>query len=236
MLPNTDQRVSNPPDFAQPRLSRVKARSSPARGYKFGCVCSYMAGHYPGILMTGHIGTNTPKFVPLAGDDCALTLLKRGCASSVVGLELAEQRLDSADLPDPCVQAGSTIATTRSVQGHLQSVFNGLSTASKILKIAILPAIYRSASWVMIPESASACAFGGTPRKCPRECSQECPRNRDCPSECSRECLCSFFPRRSTLGSTLCTPDFPGTLGSTPRGTFWESSKSTPKALAEALL
>ena len=23
-----------------------------------------MAGHYPGILMTGHIGTNTPKFVP----------------------------------------------------------------------------------------------------------------------------------------------------------------------------
>ena len=33
-------------------------------GYKFGRVCSYMAGHYPGILMTGHIGTNTPKFVP----------------------------------------------------------------------------------------------------------------------------------------------------------------------------
>ena len=23
-----------------------------------------MAGHYPGILMTGHKGTNTPKFVP----------------------------------------------------------------------------------------------------------------------------------------------------------------------------
>ena len=23
-----------------------------------------MAGHYPGILITGHIGTNTPKFVP----------------------------------------------------------------------------------------------------------------------------------------------------------------------------
>ena len=23
-----------------------------------------MAGHYPGILMTGHIGTDTPKFVP----------------------------------------------------------------------------------------------------------------------------------------------------------------------------
>ena len=52
-------------EFAQPRLSRVKARSSPARGYKFGCVCSYMAGHYPGILMTGHIGANTSKFVPV---------------------------------------------------------------------------------------------------------------------------------------------------------------------------
>ena len=38
--------------------------SSPARGYKFGCVCSYMAGHYPGILMTGHAGTNPPKCVP----------------------------------------------------------------------------------------------------------------------------------------------------------------------------
>ena len=58
------QRAPYPPEFAQPRLSRVKRRSSPARGYKFGCVCSYMAGHYPGILMTFHIGTNTPKFVP----------------------------------------------------------------------------------------------------------------------------------------------------------------------------
>ena len=104
----TIQRAPNPPEFAQPRLSRsadckrsrrngatsksvknrqrvsksfstfsrgtifpaplgvsrVKARSSPARGYKFRCVCSYMASYYPGILMTGHRGTNTPKFVP----------------------------------------------------------------------------------------------------------------------------------------------------------------------------
>ena len=43
-------------EFAQPRLSRVKRQSSPARGYIFGCVCSYMAGHYPGILMTCHRG------------------------------------------------------------------------------------------------------------------------------------------------------------------------------------
>ena len=35
------QRAPNPPEFAQPRLSRVKGWSSPARGYKFGCVCSY---------------------------------------------------------------------------------------------------------------------------------------------------------------------------------------------------
>ena len=54
----------NPPEFAQPRLSGFTARLSPARGYKFGCVSSCMAGHYPGILMTGHTGTNTPKFVP----------------------------------------------------------------------------------------------------------------------------------------------------------------------------
>ena len=30
-------------EFTQPRLSRVKGWASPARGYKFGCVCSYMA-------------------------------------------------------------------------------------------------------------------------------------------------------------------------------------------------
>ena len=62
--PRIDQRAPNPPEFAQPRLSRVKARLSPARGYKFGCVCSFMAGHHPCIVMTGHIGTNAPKFVP----------------------------------------------------------------------------------------------------------------------------------------------------------------------------
>ena len=52
---------------AQPRLSRVKGRSSPARGYKFGCVCSYMAGvmRMPGSWhRPGHTGTNTPKFAP----------------------------------------------------------------------------------------------------------------------------------------------------------------------------
>ena len=59
-----NQRAPNPPESAQPRLSRVKRRSSPARGYKFGCVCSYMAGHKDAEVMTGHIGTNAPKFVP----------------------------------------------------------------------------------------------------------------------------------------------------------------------------
>ena len=51
-----------------------------------------MAGHYPGILMTGHVGTTTPKFVPPRWDSRALTLLKRGCANSVVGLERAEKK------------------------------------------------------------------------------------------------------------------------------------------------
>ena len=38
------QRAPNLPELAQPRLSRVNERSCPARGYTFGCVCSYMAG------------------------------------------------------------------------------------------------------------------------------------------------------------------------------------------------
>ena len=54
---------SSKPEFAQPCLSRVKARSSPARRYKFGCVCSCMAGHEDAGVVTGHMGTNTPKFV-----------------------------------------------------------------------------------------------------------------------------------------------------------------------------
>ena len=77
-------------EFAQPRLSRVKRRSSPARGYKFGCVCSYMAGRDPGILMTDHIGTNTPKSVPPRWGRPpfeSMTLLKRGCANSEVSQE-----------------------------------------------------------------------------------------------------------------------------------------------------
>ena len=61
------RRAPNTPEFAQPRLSRFKGRSSPGKGYKFGCVCSYMAGHEDAGVMTGHIitiGTNTPKSVP----------------------------------------------------------------------------------------------------------------------------------------------------------------------------
>ena len=44
------QRAPNTPEFAQPRLSRVKGRSSPARGYKFGCVlflCSRSLPKHP---------------------------------------------------------------------------------------------------------------------------------------------------------------------------------------------
>ena len=49
----------------------------PARGYKFGCVCSYMAG------LTQ--ATNLGVF-----DLCHFALLKRGCTNLVVGLELAD--------------------------------------------------------------------------------------------------------------------------------------------------
>ena len=56
--------LQTPPEFAQPRLSRVKRRSSLATGYKSGSVCSYMAGHEDAGVVTGHTGTNTPKFVP----------------------------------------------------------------------------------------------------------------------------------------------------------------------------
>ena len=49
-----------------------------------------MAGHEDAGVMTGHIGTNTPRFVPPRWDDCPLTLLKPGCANS--GLELVEAR------------------------------------------------------------------------------------------------------------------------------------------------
>ena len=45
----SNQRAPNPPEFTQPRLSRVKRRSSLGGGNKFGCVCSYMAGRYPCI-------------------------------------------------------------------------------------------------------------------------------------------------------------------------------------------
>ena len=50
-----------------------------------------MAGHDDAGVATGHIGTNTPKFIPPRwGRPRPLTLLKRGCANSVVGLELAD--------------------------------------------------------------------------------------------------------------------------------------------------
>ena len=73
-------------EFAQTRLSRVNLtkRGHPQRwGYKLGCVCSYMAGHDPGILMTGHFrNKGTQNLYRLAGDDRALPLLKQGCANS----------------------------------------------------------------------------------------------------------------------------------------------------------
>ena len=77
-------------EFAQPRLSRVKGRSPPARGYKLGCVCSYMAGHEDAWVVTDHTGTNTPKFVPPRWGRPPFDPTQTGLCKSVVGLELAD--------------------------------------------------------------------------------------------------------------------------------------------------
>ena len=70
-------------NFAQPRLSSVEARSSPARGYKFGCVCSHMAGHEDAGVVTGHIGTNTPPIcTPSLGTTALWPYSNGGCANS----------------------------------------------------------------------------------------------------------------------------------------------------------
>ena len=59
---NLTQRAPNPPEFAQPRLSRVKRRSSPARGYDFFFVCVCLFVPIWPVM-------RTPKFVTLVGDD-----------------------------------------------------------------------------------------------------------------------------------------------------------------------
>ena len=41
---------------------------------KFGCVCSYMAGHEDAGVMTGRLGTNTQKFVRLRRGRWSTTL------------------------------------------------------------------------------------------------------------------------------------------------------------------
>ena len=49
-----------------------------------------MAGHYPGILMTGHIGTNTPKFLPPRWGRPPFDPTQTGAVQIRVGLELTE--------------------------------------------------------------------------------------------------------------------------------------------------
>ena len=84
------QRAPNPPEFAQPRLSRVKGRSSPARGYKFGCVCSYMTGHYSDILHDRpYRNKHTQICTPSLGTT-ALGPYANGAVQIRVGLESAE--------------------------------------------------------------------------------------------------------------------------------------------------
>ena len=84
------QRARNPPEFAQPRLSRVKGRSSPARGYKFGCVCSYMANHYVGVRWHRPYRNKHTQICTLSLGMTALWPYSNRAVQIRVGFELAE--------------------------------------------------------------------------------------------------------------------------------------------------
>ena len=76
--------VSSKPttEFSQPPLSRVKARSSPAKVQIW--VCLFLHGRSWGCRGSDRPYRNKhyPNLYPLAGDDRALTLLKGGSANS----------------------------------------------------------------------------------------------------------------------------------------------------------
>ena len=70
-----DQRSPSPPEFAQPRLSRSNGGHPQRGGTNFGVfVPKWLAATNLGVF-----------------DLCRFALLKRGCALTRVGLELAEQ-------------------------------------------------------------------------------------------------------------------------------------------------
>ena len=72
----------NPPEFAQPRLSRIKRRSSPARGTNLGVVVPFW------LVLRRFENTNLGVF-----DLCHFTLISpysNGAVQIRVGLKLAE--------------------------------------------------------------------------------------------------------------------------------------------------
>ena len=81
-------------------------------------IWTYLAGHEDAGVVTGHIGTTHPNLYPLAGDDRALTLLKRSCASSggfgALGVGVSEtlptfdRQLDMRDTPGSWQGTGAT--------------------------------------------------------------------------------------------------------------------------------
>ena len=87
------------PEFAQPRWSRVKGLSSPAGRYKFGCVCSYMAG------VISHQRNDWPyrnKHTQICTLSLGMTALwdptgpySNGAVQIRVDLELADQKRDA---------------------------------------------------------------------------------------------------------------------------------------------
>ena len=91
------QRAPNPPEVAQPRSSRSKARSSAARGYKFGCVCSHMAGHEDaGVSDQPYRNKHTQICTPSLGTT-ALWTYSNKAVQIRVGLELADITITDPD-------------------------------------------------------------------------------------------------------------------------------------------
>ena len=66
----------------------VKRQSSPARGYKFGCVCSLFGWYYPGVRLK--------VWVCLI---CAISTCSNGAVQIRVGLELSDLRNNFSAAP-----------------------------------------------------------------------------------------------------------------------------------------
>ena len=86
--------------------------------------------------MTGHIGTNTPKFAPPRWGRLPFKPLKRGCANSVVGFERAEKDFARRW---PNTVSESTVSNTELSEFFALSEFWGASSVSSSRPIICVP-------------------------------------------------------------------------------------------------